>query len=71
MLRDIFNPSDPLSMELDSVFQLKMLCKAFYEKKEKLSSDLVQTLDAMSNERPKTMNLKKQHLNLQQKNGTV
>lgn len=33
VLKDIFNPQDPSSMELDSVFQLKKLCKAFYEKK--------------------------------------
>jgi len=28
-------------MELDSVFQLKMLCKTFYEKKDKLTTNLV------------------------------
>jgi hypothetical protein len=37
VLNDIFNPTDQASMELDSVYQLKQLCKAFYEKKEKLS----------------------------------
>jgi hypothetical protein len=30
-------------MELDSVYQLKQLCKAFYEKKDNLSQSLVQS----------------------------
>lgn len=41
VLREIFNPTDQSSMELDSVYQLKQLCKAFYEKKENLSNSLV------------------------------
>ena len=41
VLKDIYNPSDQSSMELDSVYQLKQLCKAFYEKKENLSNNLV------------------------------
>lgn len=41
VLNDIFNPTDQASMELDSVFQLKQLCKAFYEKKHNLSKQLV------------------------------
>jgi len=41
VLKDIFNPTDQASMELDSVYQLKQLCKAFYEKKENLSKSLV------------------------------
>jgi hypothetical protein len=41
VLKDIFNPTDQSSMELDSVYQLKQLCKAFYEKKENLSKSLV------------------------------
>lgn len=48
-----------------------MLCKTFYEKKEKLSTDLVQTLDALTNERPKTLSMKKNNLNLEGKNGNV
>ena len=52
VLKDIFNPSDLSAMELDSVFQLKNLCKDFYRKKQLLSGNLVQTLDALSNERP-------------------
>lgn len=30
VLNDIFKPLDRASMELDSVFQLKTLCKDFY-----------------------------------------
>ena len=41
VLKDIFNPTDQSSMELDSVYQLKQLCKAFYQKKENLSNQLV------------------------------
>ena len=48
-------------MELDSVYQLKQLCKAFYEKKENLSKELVQCLDALANERPWTVKMKKKH----------
>ena len=33
VLKDIFNPSDMAAMELDSVFQLKNICKDFYRKK--------------------------------------
>lgn len=52
-------------MQLDSVYQLKALCKGFYEKKEKLSADLVQTLDALNNERPKVLGIKKRCLNIE------
>ena len=48
-------------MELDSVYQLKQLCKAFYQKKEGLSNNLVQCLDALANERPWTLQTKKKH----------
>jgi hypothetical protein len=58
VLKDIFNPTDPTSMELDSVFQLKQLCKTFYEKKMALSKNLVQSLDALANERPWVMKIK-------------
>jgi hypothetical protein len=61
VLKDIFNPTDQASMELDSVYQLKQLCKAFYEKKENLSKELVQCLDALANERPWTVKMKKKH----------
>lgn len=33
VLKDIFNPSDIAAMELDSVYQLKNICKDFYRKK--------------------------------------
>jgi hypothetical protein len=49
-------------MELDSVFQLKNLCKTFYEKKNQLNQNLIETLDAMANERPKVLCMKKKHL---------
>ena len=48
-----------------------MLCKAFYEKKEKLSNNLIQTLDALTNERPKTINMKKNNFNMDTKHGNL
>lgn len=48
-----------------------MLCKTFYEKKERLSNNLIQTLDALTNERPKTLLMKKNNLNMEMKNGNV
>ena len=48
-------------MELDSVYQLKQLCKAFYEKKHSLSKNLIESLDALANERPWTVRMKKKH----------
>ena len=68
VLKDIFNPTDQSSMELDSVFQLKQLCKAFYEKKDNLSKSLVQCLDALANERPWTIKMKKKHFDTQSNN---
>ena len=64
VLTDIFNPTDQTSMELDSVYQLKGLCKAFYEKKLKLSKNLVQCLDALANERPWAVKMKKKHFDI-------
>lgn len=55
-------------MELDSVYQLKQLCKAFYEKKENLSKSLVQCLDALANERPWTVKMKKKHFDTSSNN---
>lgn len=52
-------------MELDSVFQIKKFCREFYERKIKMSQDLVDTLDALSNERPATLKLKKRHFELE------
>ena len=63
VLKDIFNPSDLSAMELDSVFQLKNLCKDFYRKKQLLSGNLVQTLDALSNERPGVLQSKRRNFN--------
>jgi hypothetical protein len=71
VLNDIFNPTDLNSMELDSVYQLKSLCKSFYEKKERLNTNLVQTLDALNNERPNVILMKKKHLNIDLKGGNV
>ena len=68
VLNDIFNPTDQASMELDSVFQLKQLCKAFYEKKQNLSKQLVQCLDALANERPWAVKMKKKHFDTQSNN---
>lgn len=63
MLKDIFNPSDMAAMELDSVFQLKNICKDFYRKKQLMSTALIQTLDALSNERPTVLQMKRRHFN--------
>ena len=68
VLKDIFNPTYQSSMELDSVYQLKQLCKAFYEKKEGLSNNLVQCLDALANERPWTLKMKKKHFDTSSNN---
>ena len=64
MLNDIFNPTNLKSMELDSVFQIKKFCREFYERKIKMSQDLVNTLDALNNERPATLKLKRRHFEL-------
>jgi hypothetical protein len=55
-------------MELDSVYQLKQLCKAFYQKKESLSQSLIQCLDALANERPWTVKMKKKHFDTSSNN---
>lgn len=52
MLSQIFNPEDLSSLELDSVYQIKKYTKEFYERKTKMSNSLLETLDAMNNERP-------------------
>ena len=68
VLKAIFNPTDKNSIELDSVFQLKELCKAYYIKKNDQSQSLIQCLDALANERPWTLKTKKKHFNLSQNN---
>lgn len=55
VLRDIFNPVDKAAMQLDSVYQLKNMCKNFYTRKQMVNDDLIQTLDALANERPTTL----------------
>lgn len=52
VLNDIFNPPDLKSMEIDSVFQIKKFTREFYERKCKMSQELLETLDALTNERP-------------------
>lgn len=64
MLKDIFNPVDHASMQIDPVYQLKKLTKVFYERKLNLNEGLVQTLDALSNERPISLRMKRRHLNI-------
>lgn len=39
----------------------------FYQKKENLSSLLIQTLDALTNERPNSLKLKRMHFDLDKK----
>jgi hypothetical protein len=51
-------------MELDSVFQLKKLCKELYTRKSNISDELIQTLDALNNERPAVMQTKKRYFNI-------
>ena len=55
-------------MALDSVYQLKQLCSKFYEKKLNQSKQLVQCLDALANERPETLKLKKKHFQMASNN---
>ena len=62
VLRDIFNPIDQAAMQLDSVYQLKNMCKNFYTRKQMVNQDLIQTLDALANERPTTLKMKRRHL---------
>lgn len=68
VLKEIFSPTDQSSMELDSVYQLKQLCKAFYLKKEGLSKNLIQSLDGLANERPWTLKMKKKHFDTSSNN---
>ena len=55
-------------MELDSVYQLKQLCKRFYERKDYRNKTLVQRLDALANERPWAVRMKKKHFDTQSNN---
>lgn len=67
-MSDIYNPTDKASLELDSVYQLKKLCKAFYEKKEIQNKTLIQCLDALSNERPWAVKMKKKYFDTSSNN---
>ena len=49
-------------MELDCVYQMKNLVKEYYHKKNRLSKELVETLDALNNERPSKLALKKKSI---------
>ena len=49
-------------MQLDSVYQLKNMCKNFYTRKQMVNEDLIQTLDALANERPTSLQMKRRHL---------
>ena len=51
-------------MQLDSVYQLKNLCKNFYKRKQFVNESLIQILDAMTNERPVSLQMKRRHLNI-------
>ena len=45
------------------MFQLKNLVKNYYEKKTKMSKELLETLDVMLNQRPATIQMKKRSFN--------
>ena len=64
LLKQIFNPSDPSSIHLDSVFQLKDLVRDFYVKRQTNNSQLIQMLDAMSNQRPEQLKMKSKYFDL-------
>jgi len=49
VIEDLFNPSSKSGLHLDSVFQLKAMIKAFYQRKQQRQTTLVHTLDALNN----------------------
>ena len=59
ILRELFNPTDKTHMSLDSVFQLKNLCKDYYYKKKEMRAQLVSQLDVMAKDRPKNIQMKR------------
>jgi RNAse (barnase) inhibitor barstar len=61
VLNDIFNPTTLKGMELDSVYQLKLYTKKFYQQKFKMSEELLETLDAINNVRPEVIKLKRKY----------
>jgi hypothetical protein len=66
VLSDIFTPNDKKSLELDSVYQIKKYTKEYYQRKIILSKELLETLDAMNNERPSVIEFKRKHFDLDQ-----
>ena len=46
-------------LNIDALSRVKDLCKDFYMKKGEIKKNLIQTLDAIANERPSTIRLKK------------
>jgi len=52
VLKDLFRPEPTNGLELDNVNMLQNLCSGYYSKKYHLDKNLVQALDALSNERP-------------------
>jgi len=64
VLNDIFNPTDMKSLELDSVYQIKKFCRDFYQRKSQMSKELLETLDALSNERPSVLKNKSKHFSV-------
>ena len=50
------------------MYQLKLLCKTYYEKKDVIGKNLVQCLDALANERPWTIKMKKKHFDTSSNN---
>ena len=65
MLADIFTPSDLKSLELDSVYQIKKFCREFYDRKSKMSKELLETLDALQNERPGVLKSKRKYFDVE------
>jgi|LauGreDrversion4_2_1035121.scaffolds.fasta_scaffold156409_3 hypothetical protein len=51
-------------MQLDSVYQIKAHTREFYERKYKMSHALIESLDAMNNERPTMLQFKKRHFKI-------
>lgn len=52
-------------MELDSVFQIKKFTREFYDRKFKMSKELIETLDALNNERPNMLQYKRKHFEIE------
>ena len=41
VLDDIFNPNELKALELDSVYQIQRFTKEFYDRKNRMSQDLI------------------------------